>query len=149
MSNERMVIGCGLLGTTFRRDTWAMIWYIAFGSAVGGVSRHLLGSAVQRAVGTPFPMGTLLVNVTGSLLLGFLVRYLVGATSVSPEMRALVTTGFCGGYTTFSAFSYETAYLFEQGDVRRGAMYVVASVGLSLVGTIAGISLARGMTGGR
>ena len=77
-------------------------------------------------------MGTLLVNITGSLILGFIMRYALGSTSVSAETRALLTAGFCGGYTTFSTFSYETIALMEDGDYRRAAIYVVASVVVSV-----------------
>lgn len=120
-----------------------MIWYVAFGSAAGGVARFLLSGAMQRSSGSSFPFWTLLVNVTGSLILGFLMRYLIEGAPASPEMRALLTTGFCGGYTTFSAFSYETAILLEQGDLRRSTAYVLLSVGLSLGAAIAGMGLAR------
>ena len=120
-----------------------MIWYIAFGSAVGGVARFLLGGAVQRVAGSTFPVWTLLVNVTGSLLLGFLMRYLLEGSPTSPEVRALLTTGFCGGYTTFSTFSFETIALLEQGDIRRGVLYIVLSVSLSLLATLGGMGLAR------
>ncbi|HEY4596552.1 MAG TPA: CrcB family protein, partial [Thermoanaerobaculia bacterium] len=81
-----------------------MLWYIAAGSAIGGVSRYLLGGAVQRAAGTGFPAGTLVVNVTGSLLLGLFLRYAVDTPTLTPEWRAFLTIGFCGGYTTFSTF---------------------------------------------
>jgi CrcB protein len=120
-----------------------MIWSVALGGAIGSVARFLLGSVMQRVGGTGFPIGTLLINVTGSILLGFLMRYLVDGAPVAVETRALLTTGFCGGYTTFSTFSYETAALIEQGDWRRGSLYVVLSVTLSLVGAFAGIGLAR------
>ena len=120
-----------------------MIWYIAFGCAVGGVARFLLGGAVQRVAGSTFPVWTLLVNVTGSLLLGFLMRYLLEGSPTSPEVRALLTTGFCGGYTTFSTFSFETIALLEQGDIRRGVLYIVLSVSLSLLATLGGMGLAR------
>ena len=83
-------------------------WYVALGSAVGGVARFALATIVQQRVGPDFPAGTLVVNVSGSLLLGFLLRYSLGTVAISPEVRALLTTGFCGGYTTFSTFSYET-----------------------------------------
>ncbi|HEU4643243.1 MAG TPA: fluoride efflux transporter CrcB [Gemmatimonadaceae bacterium] len=119
-----------------------MIWYVALGSAAGGVARFLLGGFVQRAAGTTFPVGTLLINITGSILLGFLLRYALATPAVSPEMRALLTTGFCGGYTTFSTFSYETATLLEDGDHRRALVYIVLSVGISLVGTLAGFAAA-------
>ncbi|MGI9075867.1 MAG: fluoride efflux transporter CrcB [Gemmatimonadaceae bacterium] len=90
-----------------------MIWYIAVGGAAGSVSRYLLGTFVQQRTGATFPLGTLIINVTGSLLLGFLLRYTFATPAASPEMRALLTIGFCGGYTTFSTFSYETLALLE------------------------------------
>ena len=120
-----------------------MIWYVAFGSAAGGVARFLLSGVMQRSSGSSFPFWTLIVNITGSLMLGFLMRYLIEGVPASPEMRALLTTGFCGGYTTFSTFSYETAILLEQGDLRRSTAYVLLSVGLSLGAAIAGMGLAR------
>ena len=119
-----------------------LLWYVALGSAVGGVSRFALSNFIQQRAGV-FPVGTLVVNITGSLALGFLLRYALGSTSVSAETRALLTTGFCGGYTTFSAFSYETIKLIEDGDHRRAAVYVVASVVLSLAATFLGIVAAN------
>jgi CrcB protein len=120
-----------------------MIWSVAIGSAIGGVARFMLGGAIQRLSGSAFPIWTLIINVTGSILLAFLMRYLVDGVPVSVEVRALLTTGFCGGYTTFSTFSYETMALIEEGDWRRSAMYVVLSVGVSLIGAFIGIRLAR------
>jgi CrcB protein len=122
-----------------------MIWYVAVGGAVGSMSRFLLGAYVQQRVGAAFPVGTLLVNVTGSLLLGFLLRYALATEAVSPEVRVLLTTGFCGGYTTFSTFSYETAALVEDGQYDRAALYVVLSVVASLIGTFMGIAGARAL----
>jgi CrcB protein len=120
-----------------------MLWFIAIGSALGGVSRYLFGGLIQRLAGGPFPMGTLVINVTGSLLIGFFFRYSLDSGAISPEMRAFLTIGFCGGYTTFSTFSIETVALIEGGDWRRAALYVTASVLLSLLGTVAGLTLAR------
>ena len=124
-----------------------MIWAVALGSAVGGVARLLLGGALQRVSGSTFPVWTLVINVTGSLALGFLMRYLGEGVTVSAEARALLTVGFCGGYTTFSTFSFETMTMFEQGDWRRGSLYVVASVTLSLLAVGGGMALARAMIG--
>jgi CrcB protein len=98
---------------------------------------------VQQRFGATFPWGTLLINVTGSLLLGFLIRYALAAPGVSVEVRALLTTGFCGGYTTFSAFSFETAALLEDGQYERAGTYVLGSVLLSLLATFCGFILAR------
>jgi CrcB protein len=118
-------------------------WAIAIGAAVGGVARYYLASSVQQRFGVTFPWGTLLINVTGSLLLGFIIRYAVVTPTVSVEMRALLTTGFCGGYTTFSTFSYETAALLEEGQYERAGAYAVGSVLLSLTATFLGFILAR------
>ena len=120
-----------------------MLWYVAAGSALGGVTRFLLGGYVQRMVGASFPAGTLVVNVTGSFLLGFLLRYALGTASVTPEVRALLTTGFCGGYTTFSTFSYDAVTLAEDGSYARLALYVVASVLLSTAAAFLGVAAAR------
>jgi CrcB protein len=125
-----------------------LLWYVAIGSAVGGASRFALSSFIQQRAGV-FPVGTLIVNITGSLALGFLLRYALGSTSVSAETRALLTTGFCGGYTTFSTFSYETVKLIEDGDYRRAATYVIASVALSLVATFLGIIAASELLAAR
>ena len=116
-----------------------LLWYVALGSAIGGVARVLLGTAVQARASGAFPVGTLVVNITGSLLLGFLMRYLLASPTVTAEMRAMVTTGFCGGYTTFSTFSYETLMLIEAGDYRRAALYTTLSVLLAIAGTLLGV----------
>jgi CrcB protein len=117
--------------------------YVAIGAALGGMSRFALAGFIQQRAGVDFPAGTLLVNITGSLLLGFLMRVLLQSTLVTPEMRAMLTTGFCGGYTTFSTFSYETALLLEDGEYGRAALYVGSSVAVSLVGTFLGFVLAH------
>jgi CrcB protein len=126
-----------------------LILAIAAGSALGGVARYLLGGWVQRLSDGPFPMGTLLVNITGSFVLGFILRFTLDSAAVSPETRAFLTIGFCGGYTTFSTFSYETARLLEDGEWTRAAVYIGASAVLSIIGTIAGFHVARELTGPR
>jgi len=120
-----------------------MLLYVALGSAIGGVSRYLLGGLVQRMLDTTFPAGTLLVNVTGSFLLGAIIRYALETPSLTPEVRAFLTIGFCGGYTTFSTFSYETMALLEDGQWARAGVYITASVILSLIATFLGLALAR------
>jgi CrcB protein len=120
-----------------------MLWYIAFGSALGGVTRYLFGGAVQRLAGATFPIGTLAVNVTGSFLLGAILRIAVDTPGLSAEGRALLTAGFCGGYTTFSTFSYETVALFDEGEWTRAGVYLSLSVLLSIVATLLGIVAGR------
>ncbi len=116
---------------------------VAVGGAIGSVARLLLGVAVQQRVGPTFPVGTLLINISGSLILGFLVPVALQSPAVTPALRALLTTGLCGGYTTFSTFSLETAVLIEEGGYGRAALYIVASVGLALLGTFIGFAAAR------
>jgi len=113
------------------------------GSALGGAARLLLGGWIQNRFGPSFPLGTLAVNITGSLLLGFLFRYVLETSAIGPDARALLTTGLCGGYTTFSTFSYETVRLVEDGEYRRAALYVALSVGLGLLAMACGMMLAR------
>ncbi len=120
-----------------------MVVWIAIGSALGGVSRYLFGGLIQRLFDTPFPSGTLAINVVGSLLLGFIIRYSLETPAVSPELRGFLTIGFCGGFTTFSTFSYESAVMLEEGQWTRLAAYVGLSVLLTVAGTLAGFTVAR------
>jgi CrcB protein len=126
-----------------------MLWYIAIGSALGGVSRYLVGGLVQRALGAGFPSGTLVVNVTGSFLLGLFLRYGLETPSLTPELRAFLTIGFCGGYTTFSTFSYESVALVKDGQWTRAGVYLAASLLLSLLATVLGLAAARGVIAAR
>ena len=124
-----------------------LVAYATLGGALGSAARYIVTTIVQSRATTTFPVGTWLINVSGSILLGFLMRYGLERSTASPEIRLLLTTGFCGGYTTFSTFSYETARLIEDGDWRQSALYIVASVTVALAGTFAGFALARGLTG--
>ena len=126
-----------------------VFWAIAVGAAAGGVSRFYLTLALQQRFGDGFPWGTLLINVTGSLLLGFIIRYAMATSAMPLELRLMLTTGFCGGYTTFSAYSYETALMLENGSYGRAAAYSLGSVVLALAATFAGFVLARGLLAGR
>jgi fluoride exporter len=120
-----------------------LFWAIAVGAAAGGVSRFYLASAIQQRFGASFPWGTLAINITGSLLLGFLIRYAMATPAISAEVRAMLTVGFCGGYTTFSSYSYETLVLIEEGQAGRAVVYSLGSVVLALIATFVGFTLAR------
>ena len=120
-----------------------MIFYVALGSALGGVSRYLIGSGVQRLFAMSFPTGTLFVNISGSFLLGVIVRYAMETPGLTPELRALLTVGFCGGYTTFSAFTYETLVLLERDEWRHAVFHVTISVLLSIAALFLGLALTR------
>ena len=131
------------------RQDLALAGFVAAGGALGSVARFVLGTLVQQRAGAGFPVGTLLVNVTGSLLIGAIMRWATAGSAVSPEARLFLVTGICGGYTTFSTFSYETARLLEDGDQSRALLYVVLSVALSLAATFAGFAIARVAFGAR
>ena len=110
-----------------------LVWYVGIGAAIGGMSRFLLGSFIQERTGGDFPAGTLVINITGSFVLGIIMRFAFQTDAVSQEMRALLASGFCGGYTTFSTFTYETAMLVEREEYRRAALYVGSSVAIALL----------------
>ncbi|MEP0153788.1 fluoride efflux transporter CrcB [Pseudophaeobacter sp.] len=117
---------------------------VALGGACGAVLRYLTGLGVLRLVGhQEFPLAIISVNVIGSFLMGgfVVVAAQKGVTHLSP----LVMTGFLGGFTTFSAFSLETANLIERGALGQAAVYVLLSVGLSVGGLFLGLWLARGV----
>lgn len=106
---------------------------VFLGAGTGGLFRYWLGGLIHHWWGPSFPLGTLVVNVTGCLAMGFLATAFMGANPVREEYRMIVLIGLLGGYTTFSAFSYETLVLFQRGDWARSAQYVLSSVALSLL----------------
>jgi CrcB protein len=119
-----------------------LLGYVFVGAGIGGIARYALAMLVDTRLGPSFPLGTFLINITGSFILGFIMRLALHSDAVSVEMRALLATGFCGGYTTFSTFSYETARLIETGEYRRAASYVGSSVVVAVAATFAGFMLA-------
>ena len=119
-----------------------MLFWIALGGAAGSVLRYLVGGAVQRAAGLSLPAGTLTVNVIGGLLIGALTQHYMN-THTSPVMRVALITGFCGGFTTFSAFSIETVGLLEGGEYAKAAAYILLSVTMSIAATLAGIAAVK------
>lgn len=110
--------------------------WVALGGALGSTSRYAVGRAVARFVDGDFPWSTLIVNVSGSLLIGFLAGLVTveGRPSLSPEARAFVLIGILGGFTTFSSFSLQTFALFNDGEWLAAAVNIVASVALCMLG---------------
>ena len=117
------------------------IW-VALGGAAGAVSRFAVAQWTGARWGGTFPWGTLAVNLTGSLAIG-LVMTLLLARGADPTYRLLLVTGFLGGYTTFSAFSFETLALLEARRWDAAALYVGGSVALGLLATALGLGLGR------
>jgi len=115
---------------------------IFLGAGSGGVIRYWLGGLVQNWSGPTFPLGTMLVNISGCLLMGFLATAWYGPVQVRPEVRDAVLIGVLGGYTTFSAFGRETLGLVNDGEWVRAGLYVLGSVALSLIGVWLGSLIA-------
>jgi fluoride exporter len=121
------------------------ILLIFFGAGCGGVLRYWISNATYFLFGrSQFPSGTLMVNVTGSLLMGLLFTLLLErSVQDASHLRALLLIGFLGGYTTFSSFSIETVNLFEGGALTSGMLNIFLSVILCLLATWLGIILGR------
>ena len=110
---------------------------VALGGAIGSLLRYLLSS-----INTSFPWGTFAVNILGSLLIGLLVG-LVSKGVLSPEMKLLMVTGFCGGFTTFSTFANESFSMMKAGDVLQMALYVGVSVVIGILAVWGGMALSN------
>lgn len=115
---------------------------MGIGSFAGGAARFVIQQWVQGRMSNPFPFGTLAVNLTGCFLIG--VIFSLGLKGFVPnDWRLFLVTGICGGYTTFSAFSMETITLFKAGEWVYGITYILASVILGLLATLAGMLLIK------
>jgi CrcB protein len=116
---------------------------VALGGALGSAMRYLVGLAAARLMGPAFPWGTLAVNIAGSLAMGVLFAMLVRRAAPPSGFQLFLMTGMLGGFTTFSAFSLETALLWERGETLSAMLYVFASVSVSIAALAAGLALAR------
>ena len=113
------------------------------GAGIGGAARHGVNLAAARMFGLAFPYGTLIVNVLGSLLMGLLAGYFAYRTGIPQHLRLFLTTGILGGFTTFSAFSLDSALLIERHAYWLAAAYIAGSVAVSIIALFAGLSLIR------
>jgi CrcB protein len=120
-----------------------MLLAIAIGGAAGSLARHYLSTGIYGLTGSAFPYGILVVNVLGGLIMGIIVELGALKLNYSLEMRAFLTTGILGGFTTFSTFSLDTALLIERGDWMAAAIYMTASVVLSVAALFGGLWLVR------
>lgn len=130
----------GLSDRSSRLNTYLLV---GAGGAAGALARFWLSQVSYQRLGHDFPYGTLIVNVAGSLIIGFLYFWLIRRFSIDTELRGLLIIGFLGAFTTFSAFSLETVILLEQGAWLKGAIYVGLSVTLCVLASGAGMLVAR------
>lgn len=116
---------------------------IGAGGFIGSAARYLTSIFVTRQFSSSFPYGTLTVNITGSLLIGLIFGLSERFNWPAPDWRLFLATGFCGGFTTFSSFSYETINILRDGDWFLGLANIALSVILCLVATVAGTLIIR------
>jgi CrcB protein len=118
---------------------------VFLGGGFGAMLRHGVNLGTARWLGVGFPWGTFLVNITGSLVMGLIAGWFALKADASQSWRLFLTTGILGGYTTFSAFSLDTALLYERGEIGLAALYVVGSVALSIAGLFIGLWIVRSL----
>lgn len=118
---------------------------VFLGGGLGAALRYGMNVSIGRALGSEFPWHTLVINITGCFIMGLLTEMMALKLNVSQEARLFLTTGILGGYTTFSAFALDFAFLFERRDFTGALLYVLASVVLSLVACFAGLAVVRAL----
>jgi CrcB protein len=116
---------------------------ISVGGAIGSIARYELGAWISSRWGAAFPWGTFVLNVTGSLVIGFVLAAATERLPLDPRWRFFVAVGFCGGYTTFSTFAYETAKLLAARDIAFAVANVAGSAVAGILAVIGGAALAR------
>jgi CrcB protein len=119
------------------------ILLISLGAILGANARYFLGQYVAKVTASSLPYGTLLINCTGSFILGFFLVWTTERVFADPRWRLFIAIGFCGSYTTFSSFAYETFALLEQGQWHIVALNILASNTLCLLSVVAGAVVAR------
>ena len=121
-----------------------MLYLIVFlGAGIGGALRHGVNVGAVKIFGFGFPLGTLIVNIVGSFLMGVLAGYFLFRPGIPQEVRLFLTTGMLGGFTTFSAFSLDAAVLIERNAYGFAAAYVAGSVAASILALFVGLALFR------
>jgi CrcB protein len=123
-----------------------LIIAVAVGGALGSVARYLVGVDSGKLFGVAFPWGTLIINIVGSFLIGALVESFALRWDLPQVWRVFLTVGICGGFTTFSTFSLDAYLLMDRGELWTSAVYIVASVVLSIGGLFAGLQLIRAIS---
>jgi len=119
---------------------------VFIGGGLGSSLRHTINLLCARCIGTAFPYGTFIINITGSTIMGLIAGYLAFKGEVSQPWRLFLMTGVLGGYTTFSAFSLDAALLYERGEIGLALFYVLGSVVFSIAGLFGGLALVRHLT---
>jgi len=118
---------------------------ISVGAIAGANARYLISRLAAKLLGPIFPYGTLFINITGSMIVGFFMIWATERAVVDPRWRLLIVIGFCGSFTTFSSYAFETMAYFEQGQWMLTMTNILTNNLLCLAGALAGMALARGV----
>jgi CrcB protein len=116
---------------------------VASGGAIGSLLRYFVAGAIQSAAWPGYPWGIFVVNISGGLAMGIIVELAALRLSMSPELRAFLTVGILGGYTTFSTFSLDSVLPIQRGAYASAAAYIVGSTVLSILALFAGLWIVR------
>jgi len=119
--------------------------WVSLGGIFGACSQNLCGKAAEEISGTGFPWGTLFINISGSFILGLFLIYTTERAFVDPRWRLLIAIGFCGAYTTFSSYAFESIVYFQQGNWALFAGNILANNLLCLGAILGGAALARAL----
>jgi CrcB protein len=119
------------------------ILLVGAGSAIGGILRLLIGKTIMQFFQYPFPLGTFIVNISGSFLIGLLYALYGKSGNLSPAALLFLATGVCGGFTTFSAFSYENLILLKSGNFLMALVYIAGSIVIGLLAVFAGYAIGK------
>src|SRR5215469_5129225 len=130
---QKRVVGNG------RWMQFGILLAVAVGGAIGSLARYFIAGQIQSAAWPGFPWGIFVVNISGGFIMGLIVELSALKLSLSPELRAFLTVGILGGYTTFSTFSLDSALLIERGDYVGAAAYIAGSAILSVAALFAGL----------
>ena len=117
---------------------------VFIGGGFGSGLRYLIGKYLNSSLGS-FPIGTFTVNIIGSLLIGLILGYAAKENSLSQNQVLLLATGFCGGFTTFSAFANENFQLLKTGDIMQFSIYTISSIVIGLIAVFIGIYIAKNL----
>jgi fluoride exporter len=116
---------------------------VSIGAVVGANARWIISRSAAKLLGPVFPYGTLVINITGSLIVGFFITWTTERVLADPRWRLLIVVGFCGAFTTFSSYTFETIAYFEQGQWALMVANILSNNLLCLGAALAGIALAR------
>ncbi|MGL4760469.1 MAG: fluoride efflux transporter CrcB [Sarcina sp.] len=120
-----------------------LVFVVGCGGFIGASLRYLISLWATKGIGPGFPFGTLIVNILGAIIIGFVTEMSLRTNIVSPTAKTFITTGMMGGLTTFSTFSLETMTIFSHGNIGLGSLNIILNLALSLIGVVIGQFIAK------